>query len=66
MKTPEPILKFKKIQDGPDEFIEMQLTEFQWPKGGSGICPVCGAKMIGIGKDWTCEKCGLKLNGPIF
>lgn len=67
-KEIKPILKFKKVQDGPDEFIEMDVSEFQWPKGGVGTCPVCGAKMIGTGKDWVCqnESCGLKLNGPIF
>ncbi len=55
MKEREPILKFRRVQDGPDEFIEMKVAEFQWPKGGVGTCPYCGAKVIGVGKDWKCE-----------
>ena len=66
----KPILKFVKVQgeDAPTEFLEMELTEFTWPKGGVGICPVCGDKVNGNGKDWICEneECGLHLNGPIF
>ena len=68
MRESQPILKFTKIQDGPDTFIEMELSEFHWPEGGVGKCPVCGAKVVGVGKDWVCEgeDCGAKFNGPIF
>lgn len=68
MSGPTPILKFQKVQDGPVEFIEIKLSEFQWPKGGVGTCPICGAQVIGEGKDWVCqgEECGAKFFGPIF
>ncbi|MEF9918907.1 MAG: hypothetical protein RR310_02065 [Eubacterium sp.] len=64
----KPILKFTKVQeaDAPTEIVDMELTEFTWPKGGIGICPLCGGKVNGVGKEWACEECDLKLNGPIF
>ncbi|MGI6109494.1 MAG: hypothetical protein ACOYB8_06595 [Eubacteriaceae bacterium] len=65
----EPILKFE-ITEGPDkgQFIEMHLSEFEWPKGGKGTCPKCGSPVTGTGKDWKCssEDCGLTMKGPIF
>ncbi|MCH4072998.1 hypothetical protein [Pseudoramibacter sp.] len=64
--APKPILKFKIIQDGPDEFVDMEVKDFQFKKGGTGICPKCGGETKAVGHDWTCEKCGLRLNGPIF
>lgn len=64
--APDPILKFKKVQDGPDEFVDMKVLDFQFKKGGEGVYPNCGGKTTAIGHDWTCESCGLKLNGPIF
>lgn len=67
LNGPAPILKFRKIQD-EEEYVEMKLNEFQWPKGGIGVCPICGGKVVGKGKDWTCEneECGMKFFGPIF
>lgn len=64
----QPILKFKREHDGVEEYIEMKVDEFQWPKGGTAVCPLCGEKVIGIGKDWNCEgeECKAHLYGPIF
>lgn len=66
----DPILKFQKVTDGEvtEECVEMKLKEFQWPKGGLGLCPVCGCDVQGQGKEWKCqnEDCGLELKGPIF
>lgn len=65
----KPILKFVRSgEENPTEFIDMELPEFTWPKGGKGVCPECGAEVIGVGKEWICqnEECGLKLHGPIF
>lgn len=62
----KPILKCKKIQDGPDTFADIDVSEYAWPKGGIGTCPDCGGKLVGIGKDWCCEDCGVKYYGPIF
>ena len=44
----------------------MEVKDFQFKKGGTGICPKCGGETKAVGHDWTCESCGLKLNGPIF
>ena len=61
------IEKFKKQPEAnPAEILEMELIEFQYPKSGTGICPECGGKMNGVGLDWECEGCDLKLVGPIF
>ena len=62
----KPILKCKKVYDGPDTFADITITEYAWPKGGKGVCPECGAELVGIGKDWSCETCGAKYYGPIF
>jgi len=67
----DPILKFfKEDENGKvlNDVVEMKLKEFSWPKGGIGVCPACGAEMIGKQKNWECqnEECGLKLNGPIM
>ena len=45
---------------------DMEVKDFQFKKGGTGICPKCGGETKAVGHDWTCESCGLKLNGPIF
>ncbi|MBQ3334842.1 MAG: hypothetical protein IJG85_04540 [Eubacteriaceae bacterium] len=62
----QPILKFQVIGENPPKFVDMELKEFQMPKGGVGICPTCGAEIEGNRMDWTCDKCGLVLKGPIF
>ena len=62
----QPILKFQVIGENPPKFVDMELKEFQMPKGGVGICPTCGAEIEGNRLDWTCDKCGLVLKGPIF
>ena len=61
------IEKFKK-QPETDvvEIVEMELTEYTYPKSGVGICPQWGGKMNGVGLDWECEGCDLKLVGPVF
>ena len=61
------IEKFKK-QPETDvvEIVEMELTEYTYPKSGVGICPQCGGKMNSVGLDWECEGCDLKLVGPVF
>jgi tRNA(Ile2) C34 agmatinyltransferase TiaS len=46
--------------------MEMELTDYTYPKSGTGICPQCGGKMTGVGLDWTCEGCDLLLKGPVF
>ena len=69
MHEPDPILKFEiKNGDNVGKFIDMKLTEFTWPKGGTGICPYCGAPVDGTGRDWLCtnEECGAAFYGPIF
>lgn len=59
--------KFKKQSESDlVEMVEMELTEYTYPKSGTGICPQCGGKMNGVGLDWTCEECELVLKGPIF
>jgi tRNA(Ile2) C34 agmatinyltransferase TiaS len=61
------IEKFKKQPETNGvEILEMELISYQYPKGGEGVCPECGGKMNGIGLDWECEGCDLKLNGPLF
>lgn len=66
----DPVLKFQKVVDGKPtaEILDMKLTEFSWPAGGEGTCPLCQSKMVGKEKDWKCqnEACGLELKGPIF
>ncbi len=62
----QPILKFQVIGENPPKFVDMELKEFQMPKGGVGICPTCGAEIESNRMDWTCDKCGLVLKGPIF
>ncbi len=67
MYEPRAILKFQVVEgEKKGEFIEMDLTEFTWPKGGTGICPFCGEKTLGKGKEWSCTACGARLHGPIF
>ena len=61
------IEKFKKQPEADVvEILEMELTEYVYPKGGTGICPQCGGKMNGVGLAWECEGCDLKLVGPVF
>lgn len=61
------IEKFKKQPESDGvEILEMELTEYVYPKSGTGICPQCGGKMSGVRLDWECESCDLKLVGPIF
>lgn len=61
------IEKFKKQPETDGvEILEMELTEYRYPISGIGICPECGGKMDGIGIDWKCEGCDLKLIGPVF
>ncbi len=62
----QPILKFQVIGEEPARYVDMELKTFQMPKGGVGICPKCGAEIVGNHMDWKCEKCGLELKGPIF
>lgn len=61
------IEKFRKQPESdPVEIMEMELVDYTYPKGGTGICPQCGGKMTGTGLDWTCEGCDLTLKGPVF
>ncbi|AWW27281.1 hypothetical protein ACIZ62_00335 [Acetobacterium carbinolicum] len=61
------IEKFRKQPETDGvEILEMELTEYTYPKSGIGICPQCGGKMNGVGLDWSCEGCDLKLVGPVF
>lgn len=61
------IEKFRKQPETDKvEMVEMELTEYSYPKSGTGICPQCGGKMNGHGLDWTCEECDLVLKGPVF
>lgn len=68
--APDPILKFKVIEDHPDDknekYVDMKVKKFQFKAGGEGVCPKCGGKTVATHHDWVCEDCGLKLNGPIF
>lgn len=69
MYEPKPILKFTdKNSSEKNQYVEINLDEFTWPKGGKGTCPYCGGKLTGVGKDWVCEneECGAEFFGPIF
>ncbi|MGV8906781.1 MAG: hypothetical protein ACOH15_09305 [Acetobacterium sp.] len=61
------IEKFKKETEANGvKILEMELTAYVYPKIGTGICPECGGQMNGVGLDWECEGCELKLVGPLF
>lgn len=63
----KPILKFKVVKDDDSvEIVDMDLKSYEWPGNGIGICPKCGADMVGKRNEWVCDKCGLKLEGPIM
>ncbi len=65
--TRKSLEKFRKQPEADQvEMVEMELTEYTYPKSGTGICPQCGGKMNGVGLDWTCEGCDLVLKGPVF